>query len=225
MLSTISEVIKFNIGGQRYEVSRSLFDKHPDSMLARSESEQWQEDPEAEIFIERDGLRFRYILDYMRDDKLDLLPTESKKTIVTELEYYGIVVNEENIDDAAANSLKYAKSMAEMMKTLEGDVSSTGEKHYAAKVAIDFIELWCTKSPYLSCSDGKGEVDFNPSGLSRDNLTGEDAFIFDNLDGLHNNQFSHSKREASVNFYLNQVGLQVRMEYSCDDFTVKQLDA
>ena len=75
-----TEVIKFNIGGQRFEVSRSLLDKHPDSMLARSASEQWQEDPEAEIFIERDGLRFRrYILDYMRHDMLTLPLTESRE--------------------------------------------------------------------------------------------------------------------------------------------------
>jgi len=43
----MTEVIKFNIGGQRYEVSRSLLDKHPDSMLARISAQQWQEDPEA----------------------------------------------------------------------------------------------------------------------------------------------------------------------------------
>ena len=83
-----TEVVKFDIGGQLYKVSRSLLDKHPDSMLAKSASDQWQEDPEAEIFIERDGLCFRYILDYTRDDKIDLPITKSKKTIVAELEYY-----------------------------------------------------------------------------------------------------------------------------------------
>ena len=58
--------------------------------------------------------------------------------------------------------------MAEMMKTLKGDVSSLGEnissleeKRYAAKVAIDCIKLWCTQSPYLSSSDGKGQACFN----------------------------------------------------------------
>ena len=115
----MTEVIKFNIGGQRYEVSRSLLDKHPESMLARSASEQWQEDPEAEIFIERDGLRFRYILDYMRDDKLTLPLTESREMIIAELEYYGIAVGENSINDTAVNNRKYAN----LMKTLKGYIS------------------------------------------------------------------------------------------------------
>ena len=101
----MTEVVKFNIGGQRYEVSRSLLDKHPDSMLSKSASEQWQEDPVAEIFIERDGLRFRYVLDYLRDDRLELSLTESKKAIIDDLEYYDIAVEEDNIDDTELNKL------------------------------------------------------------------------------------------------------------------------
>ncbi len=80
----MAEVVKFDIGGQLYKVSRSLLDKHPESMLAKSASEQWQEDPESEIFIEGNGFRFQFILDYMRNDKLDLPITESKKTIIAE---------------------------------------------------------------------------------------------------------------------------------------------
>jgi hypothetical protein len=35
-----TEIVTFNVGGTRYEVSRSLLDLHPNTMLAKSASEQ-----------------------------------------------------------------------------------------------------------------------------------------------------------------------------------------
>jgi len=80
----MTDIAKFNIGGQRYEVSRSLLESH-DTMLAKSASDQWQKDPETEIFIERDGLRFRFVLDYLRDGKVGLPITETTDAFVAEL--------------------------------------------------------------------------------------------------------------------------------------------
>mmetsp|Transcript_6752 Transcript_6752/g.13163 ORF Transcript_6752/g.13163 Transcript_6752/m.13163 type:complete len:84 (+) Transcript_6752:685-936(+) len=59
------KIVKFNVGGTRYEVARSLLASHPDTMLARMTSDQWQKDHDSEIFIERDGLHFRYCLSYL----------------------------------------------------------------------------------------------------------------------------------------------------------------
>lgn len=39
-------------------------------MLARLVSETRQKDPEEEIFVERDGLRFRCVLNYMRNQQV-----------------------------------------------------------------------------------------------------------------------------------------------------------
>mmetsp|Transcript_922 Transcript_922/g.1197 ORF Transcript_922/g.1197 Transcript_922/m.1197 type:complete len:221 (+) Transcript_922:316-978(+) len=220
----MTELVKFDIGGQFYKVSRSLLDKHPESMLFKSASKQWQEDPEAEIFIEGNGFRFQFILDYMRNDKLDLPITESKKTIIAELEYYGITVNEDSIDDTAANNLKYTKSMEKMMRTLEGDISSSGEKHYAAKVAVDCIKQWCTESPFLSTYVGKCQTSFDKTHAAREDLRKEELLIHDNVHDLHNAQNDQTKREASVNFYLNQVSLQV-FDLGKYEFKVEQLDA
>jgi hypothetical protein len=63
------KTVKFNIGGLIHEVSQSVLDMHPDSMLAKSASELWKK--ESDIFIERDGARFRFVLDYMRDGKVN----------------------------------------------------------------------------------------------------------------------------------------------------------
>ena len=63
----MTETVKFNVGGSIYEVSRSLLERYPDTMLAKSASKRWQEVSMSEIFIERDGDLFRHVLSYLRD--------------------------------------------------------------------------------------------------------------------------------------------------------------
>ena len=109
----MTDIAKFNVGGQHYEVSRSLLQSHPDTMLAKSASDQWQEDPESEIFIERDGARFRFVMDYLRDGNVTLPITETKEAFVAELEYYNIATNVDTIRQiagaaAATSSLRDA---------------------------------------------------------------------------------------------------------------------
>lgn len=78
---------KFNVGGTMYEVSQSLLNQFSNTMLARAASDMWNNtkkpnnnnsnsttnDP---IFINRDGERFKYVLDYMRDNKI-VIPLSS----------------------------------------------------------------------------------------------------------------------------------------------------
>lgn len=52
------------------------------------------------MFIERDGERFRYCLDYMRDNKVFLPPTVAKGALLLDLEYYGF----ENVDTTSIKS-------------------------------------------------------------------------------------------------------------------------
>jgi hypothetical protein len=99
-MATDTATVKFNIGGLRYEVSRSLLERHSESMLAKIASDQWQEDPESEIFIERDGSTFRYVLKYLRDGKVKLPITETKSDVIEELVYYNIDHDADKIDDS-----------------------------------------------------------------------------------------------------------------------------
>jgi hypothetical protein len=91
------EVARFNVGGHKYEVSRSLLDAHPNTLLATSASERWQSDPEVEIFIDRNGGRFQYILDYLRDGKIVLPLDIPKECIISDLEYYSVDFEASNI--------------------------------------------------------------------------------------------------------------------------------
>lgn len=123
--------VRFNVGGTNYQVSRSLLEQYPNTMLFRMVSDTWldvtniydgaEKEP---IFIDRDGERFRYILDYMRDGQQVNLPEYvSKGGLVKDIEYFGF----ENVD---TNTIKqppsvsmYAKSRKEM-ETKEANLST-----------------------------------------------------------------------------------------------------
>ena len=78
------------MGGRIYEVRRSLLDMYPNTILARSASDEWKNEADSQpIFLDRDSERFRYCLDYMRDGKVVLPPTESREAFIQELEYFG----------------------------------------------------------------------------------------------------------------------------------------
>jgi hypothetical protein len=82
--------VHFNVGGKIHEVSRSLIEKYPDSMLRTLVSKAWLNDEQKDpLFIDRDGERFRYCLDYMRYGEVALPITVSKDAILKDLDYYG----------------------------------------------------------------------------------------------------------------------------------------
>ena len=97
------ESVKFNVGGQPYQVARSLLESYPGSMLAKLASEnrsQQEDDPTATFFINRDGEYYRHVLHYLRDERVHLPLTMTKKALLAELEYYGLEgVKENEIQD------------------------------------------------------------------------------------------------------------------------------
>jgi hypothetical protein len=64
------DAVKFNVGGQKFHVTRSLLALYPDTMIAKSASDQWNKDSKSEIFLERDGTLFQFVLSYLRDGKV-----------------------------------------------------------------------------------------------------------------------------------------------------------
>jgi hypothetical protein len=143
----MTETITFNVGGHKYEVSKNLFElNYPNSMLAKSASDQWHEDPESEIFIERDGALFAFVLSYIRDQKVSLPLTVSKKALLDELAYYGIDVgNEEDIDDGKARGVLAANSLlfsAELMQSVAYEAEKHVTESVCASVAAHIIRKY-----------------------------------------------------------------------------------
>jgi hypothetical protein len=112
--------VRFDVGGTIYKVSQSLLEQHPNTMLARMVSETWltEEDNERKdepLFIDRDGERFRYVLDFMRDGpKVSLPVTVSKEGFIKDLDYFGFDnVNSDDVSMRSSYSV-YADTMKKM---------------------------------------------------------------------------------------------------------------
>ena len=94
-----SHTVKLNIGGRHFEISRSLVDEHPGTMLAPLVSNIWHENPEESIFIDRDGEIFGHILNYLRYGSIVLPITIPREMLLREMDYYRICCNEECIQN------------------------------------------------------------------------------------------------------------------------------
>jgi hypothetical protein len=134
--------VQFNVGGQIYEISRDIVMSHPDTMLARIASDTWQTDPTATIFINGDGERFRYVLDYLRTGCVFLPLTVPKPAILKDMEYYGFEnVNPKDIDGCSAT----VEAVSHLVKT-------TVEKLQEAKELDSKIEALRKEKAYILIS-------------------------------------------------------------------------
>eukprot|EP00529_Nitzschia_sp_RCC80_P036307 CAMPEP_0113476354 /NCGR_PEP_ID=MMETSP0014_2-20120614/19617_1 /TAXON_ID=2857 /ORGANISM="Nitzschia sp." /LENGTH=170 /DNA_ID=CAMNT_0000369351 /DNA_START=565 /DNA_END=1074 /DNA_ORIENTATION=- /assembly_acc=CAM_ASM_000159 len=152
-----STTVRFNVGGTIYEVSRSTLDLHPMSLLARMASPEWnsrgileREDEDEDnvenkpIFIERDSERFRYVLDYMRDGSISLLPlTISKEALLKDLHYFGFdEIDESEIEvSPGIQSIALASQFVEKEKTKISQARETLTREirrlYAAEYCLE----------------------------------------------------------------------------------------
>lgn len=160
--------IKFNIGGQNYEVSTSLLEIYPDTMLARSVSSQWHSgDPNSEIFIERDGALFGYVLKYLRDRKACLPLTVAKKELLAELRYYGVQdIDIRSIDDsetqnflAVNNFNKGGRALRDLISKSRNDASDLFIRRCCLLFSADCIEMYVNQGNHLEqCHFTKNEL-------------------------------------------------------------------
>ena len=220
--------VQFNVGGKLYTVSRSLLDNHDTSMLARSASEQWQEDPESEIFIERDGTIFRFVLDFMRNGEVFLPITESKESLLKELEYYGIdVVDESLISDAI---LRKNTCITTLRKAV-GDLRETCIKYEAElekqKVSLQDAEFKYRSSIYaldvLTAYVYKSKDNFDKTDVIKFNFDNESEEK-DNYVELCNLERDDEVKEMVDNL-LEFVGLKLEsFKSSVFDASVKLID-
>jgi hypothetical protein len=141
-MGTMQETVQFNVCGRGYTISRSLLKLYPDSLLAMSASKSWQEDPTAEIFIDRDGDRFRYILDYMRDGNVVLPCTVSKEAVLADLEYYGIEFDDSLVDNTSTDKASCAKHFINTLADIQGVVYDNELQFRSSKFVMDMITTY-----------------------------------------------------------------------------------
>lgn len=94
-MAAVNDVVCLNVGGMLYTVSRSTLMKFPDTMLAVMLSERWSDNTKnlsEPLFIDRDPLRFRYILDFYRDGHIELPVSVSIAEMEVEIKYFGLPI-------------------------------------------------------------------------------------------------------------------------------------
>ena len=151
-----------------YEVSESLLHSCPSTMLARSASKQWHEDPESEIFIERDSERFRLVLDYIRDGHVSLPVGSSKDALLTDLQYYGFDnIKADDIEDKPATTFLYGQCTMLVQDLLKSWDSKIYEHQHFVRELMDSKTILCafssTKSLtlYNLTKEGRSFTDCN----------------------------------------------------------------
>lgn len=101
----------FNVGGTLYDVAKTTILKFEDTMLAKLVSDKWNKGNEV-IFIDRDGERFKYILDWYRNGKI-IVPRWLLETVRSDVEYFGLpedAIEQSNSLDDHLYSLRDAAS-------------------------------------------------------------------------------------------------------------------
>lgn len=108
-MSDFPSVIELNVGGVFYTTAIGTLTKEPDSLLGQlftgRAKDQPVKDSKGKCFIDRDGVLFRYVLDYLRNQKL-VLPESFQETerLKHEADYYRLPGMVRCLVDATAAS-------------------------------------------------------------------------------------------------------------------------
>ncbi|KAG7298807.1 hypothetical protein JYU34_017242 [Plutella xylostella] len=86
------EVIELNVGGVHYAASRATLLRDPECLVARALADSnHPRDTRGRVFFDRDGVLFRYILDYLRDGGLALPECfREHKRLAREAHHFGL---------------------------------------------------------------------------------------------------------------------------------------
>lgn len=195
-MASTTQTIKFNVGGTHYEVSKSLLENFKDSMLERSASKVWNEGGN-EVFIEGNGHRFQYVLDFMRHEKVTLPSSESIEAFLTEMKYYGIACDLEHV-------LKCADNFFPSLRVVTVD-------KFATLIAHDVLKKYFE----ISINSDKDRLVFYYESKSKSD---HEKQVYSYLKKLN---AGYGDISAKVNALLMGFGLKVLFSTQCFDEQVK----
>jgi hypothetical protein len=140
------DVVHLNVGGTRYEVARSTLMRYEGSMLASLVSGKWKEgNGEEEIFIDHNGRRFEWVLDYLRSDRAYVPDLSDQSALQEELDYFGIALDMSKVylkdDFLTINEL--SKEIKELKATIaqkEKRIAAIKESYRLAGVFASYSE-------------------------------------------------------------------------------------
>lgn len=93
--SVVSDIIRFNVGGQNYNIGRDIIKKYPQSLLAKIASGEipCEKDLQGRYIINREGDYFGYVLDYLENgiSAITNLEKQTRQKIREELLHYNVI--------------------------------------------------------------------------------------------------------------------------------------
>ena len=147
ILAGIDQRVKLNVGGVEYETTMEHISLLP--KLFKIANERWLLDPESkigEIFVDRNGLRFAYCLDYVRDGEVAIPSSITVESLVRDLKYY-------EVSDISANSIKNTKhGLPEMMASI-----TLMSKQIGDDIKITSTHFYSSSRPLLNMPSAREE--------------------------------------------------------------------
>lgn len=82
--------VTFDVGGRLHKVRNSFISLNQNNVIGRLGQIALDRNVNEPIFIDRDGDIFIYVLNFLRDGRIELPMTVPKQAFMNELRYYGI---------------------------------------------------------------------------------------------------------------------------------------
>ena len=219
------ELVRFNASGTKYEVSRSLLNMYPKTMLARSASEEWQNNSTEDIFIARDGGRFSYVLDYLRDGRVILPLTVPKEALLSDLDYYGV---EDVQEEAVFYSTRNAPFIIRGTERLLNSIYQSQNDEDFAYVANQIFQLFLSSNDWSLPRSVRIPRETKEKPATKNKINRSSTFFNTNNNDLEfwgaiKRNCGRLSWERDCNIHLLKVGLRIRhfwIDYNAVTYTL-----
>eukprot|EP00931_Biecheleriopsis_adriatica_P108419 TRINITY_DN82741_c0_g1_i1.p1 TRINITY_DN82741_c0_g1~~TRINITY_DN82741_c0_g1_i1.p1 ORF type:complete len:212 (+),score=46.42 TRINITY_DN82741_c0_g1_i1:45-680(+) len=139
----MAQTIKFNVGGEVFEVAQDLIRNSGDNFLS-SMLERWSHDASEPHFIDRDAQLFRFLLAWLRDKSIVLPLTASKAAVLKEAEYFNLPIQSSDIHVDTSDLGVLRKRILEVDDQLCSDLKAKRDKKLHESLALSLADLAIT---------------------------------------------------------------------------------
>jgi hypothetical protein len=185
------EIIHFNVGGMHYDVAKETLLKFNDTMLAKLIVEkQIKGSIQEPLFIDRNGERFQYILDWYRDGRISVPKTIGIDAVKIDALFFGLPENA--IIEEANSTYDYMSSLHDTvtrLKKVKLNLDEMDQKNVDKNIAIkiDSIAIWVIREMLakINLDYGIPEIVEVPLELyQKDDPFGVNIFVYDHRDSF-----------------------------------------
>jgi BTB/POZ domain len=149
------------------------------------------------IFIERNGARFGFVLDYLRDGSVTLPVTVAKAAFLTDLDYFGVPYSEEDSSAHSSSRIHGVGTVAAVMARGHHEADRLRELATIAKERADYCQL---ANEVFAEYCRSGRLKFTPLWISTNT-------VFEQ---------SHLLQSALLSPHMEKFGLEVRGDPQTD---------